>query len=443
MYWTAPNPGHIDRPVYQPRGKVLGGTSSINGQVYIRGHAADYDRWRQLGNAGWSFDDSDAYDTHPLADALIAAAQETGHDHNPDFNGPRQAGFGYYQWNIRNGRRCSTAVGYLKPARRRAKLTVATNAHAQRILFDGRRAIGIEYDQNGETKTARANCEMLVSGGAFNSPQLLQLSGLGPRERLPEHGIEVVADMPGVGANLQDHYNGPLMFRLNRHISANDVVNSLPRRVATGVQYALTRKGYLATGVAIAGGFLKTDPAAVSPDIQTLMMMVSSHDVGGRPHPFPGASIVVTLLRPESRGHVRIVSGDPFRAPEIQPNYLAEQKDRDVLVAGFKAVREVSARPVFQQYFAEEHEPGADCRTDDEILDYLHQRGRISYHPVGTCRMGSGPDAVVDDRLRVLGIAGLRVIDASVMPTLVSGNTNAPTIMIAETAADMILADAV
>ena len=248
--------------------------------------------------------------------------------------------------------------------------------------------------------------------------------------------------MPGVGNHLQDHINGPLMFRLKDNISANDVVNSFSQRMRTGLRYALTRKGFLAMGVSVSGGFFKVDPAAVAPEIQAQCMLFSSHDVGGMPHPFPGATVVNALLRPESRGHVNIVSPDPFTAPEIQPNYLTAQKDRDILIGGMKIARDIVKRGPFQAFIAEEHEPGLECASDDDWLDYLQRRGRTSYHPSSTCRMGSNPDDVVDERLRVHGFEGLRVADASIMPALVSGNTNAPTIMIGEKAADMILADA-
>ena len=471
MYSTEPHSDTINRRIPQPRGKVLGGSSSINGMVYIRGHREDYNQWRQLGNTGWGYDDvlpyflkaedqtsgddeyngvggpigvSDVYEKHPLADAFIESAVAAGHPRNNDFNGADQTGFGYCQWTMKNGRRCSTAVGYLKPARKRPNLTISTDSHALRVLFDGRRATGLEYMQGGQRRTAHAKAEVILSGGAYNSPQLMQLSGLGPAELLRRHGIDVIADMPGVGANLRDHINAPLMFRLSEDISANSVVNSLSTRFKTAARYAINRKGFLAMGVSFAQGFFKVDPAAVSPDIQSQLMLFSSPVVGGAPFPFPGATIVSALLRPESFGHVNIVSADPFAAPEIQPNYLTAQKDRDVLIGAVKMMRQITGQPAFQKFILEEHEPGPDCQTDDEILDYLYRGARTSYHPVSTCRMAPGSDAtaVVDERLRVHGIEGLRVADASIMPTLISGNTNAPAIMIGEKASDMILADA-
>jgi len=470
LYETTPGPQWVKRPVPQPRGKVLGGTSAINGMVYIRGQAEDYDHWRQLGNTGWSYEDvlpyfrkaedqqrgadefhgvggplavSDVYESHPLAEAYIEAAVQAGYPRNPDFNGASQEGFGPTQWTTRNGRRSSTAVGYLRPARKRANLAVATNAHATRLLFSGTRATGVEYSQRGQLRTAHADGEVIVAGGAYNSPQLLQLSGLGPTDLLGQFGIGVVADMPGVGDRLQDHFNGPLVYKVNQPFTANDVSNSLPRRIYTGLRYAITRKGFLAMGASYAGGFIRADPAAASPDIQAQILLFSGESPAAGAHPFSGCTIVCALMRPESRGHLRITSADPFAAPDIQPNYLAEQKDRDVIVAGLKAVRRIMAQPAIQPFITEEYEPGPDCVSDSEILDYIRERGRTSFHPTSTCRMGIDDTAVVDERLRVRGIQGLRVCDASIMPALVSGNTNAPTIMIAEKGAAMVLADAV
>lgn len=469
LYQSQPNSGHVNRPVAQPRGKVMGGSSSVNGMLYVRGQATDYDYWRQLGNVGWSYQDvlpyfikaedqergaddfhgaggplkvSDPYGNHPLAEAFIEAAIDQGYRRNDDFNGPEQEGFGNFQWTIRRGRRQSAAVAYIKPARRRTNLAIATDVLTKRVLLDGRRATGVEYFQGGETKKIWAAREVVVCCGAFNSPQLLQLSGLGPAELLQRRGMDVVADMPGVGAELQDHYNGPLLFRLNRHISANDVANSLAYRVKTALQYAVNRKGFLSMATSFGGGFLKVDPAAVGPDMQAVFMAFSTYDIGTEPDKFPGAQIVCTLLRPESRGFVHIASADPRQAPDIQPRYLTAQKDRDVIIAGVRAIRAITLHPKFRNFVAEELEPGAAADDDDELLEHLHRRGRISYHPVGTCRMGDAETgAVVDDRLRVHGIGGLRVVDASIMPTLVSGNTNAPTIMIGEKASDMILED--
>jgi choline dehydrogenase len=470
LYETSPGSEWVKRPIHQPRGKVLGGTSSINGMVYIRGQAEDYNHWRQLGNAGWSYDDvlpyfrkaedqqrgadefhgvggplcvSDPADNHPLADAYIAAAEEAGYPRNRDFNGAQQEGFGYSQWTTRKGRRSSTAVGYLRPARKRNNLSVATNAHATKIIFSGTRAIGIEYRQGDTIRTAYADGELIVAGGAYNSPQLLQLSGLGPANLLGQFGINMVADMPGVGENLQDHINGPVMYRVNQPFTANDVANSLPRRIMTGMRYAFLRKGFLEMGASYAGGFIRADPASASPDIQAQLMLFSTDKPGGVANNFSGCTIVCALLRPESRGFLRITSPDPFVSPEIQPNYLSEKKDRDVLVAGVQAVRRIMDQPAIKKYIVAEHLPGLACDSDDKVLEYVLENCRTSFHPVSTCRMGSDNMSVVDERLRVHGIQGLRVIDASIMPSLISGNTNAPTIMIAEKGADLLLQDAV
>ena len=457
------------RAIAQPRGKVLGGTSSINGMVYVRGQHEDYDDWRNLGNAGWGYDDvlpyfrkaednrrirdeyhgvggpltvSDPTDTHVLCDAFLDAAEACGYPRNPDCNGAKQEGFGYNQVTQRDGRRCSTAVAYLKPARSRANLTVATGAHATRILFSGKRAIGIEYLQGGTRKSANASREVLLATGAFGSPQLMQLSGLGPASLLKEFGIPVVADMPGVGANLQDHYNGKLVFECTHDFTLNDVVASPLRKLREGLRYYISRRGFLTMGASTATGFVATDPSVSRPDVQIGLVVYSTDKFGDTLHPFSGFTMLVRLLKPESRGTVMIRSADPLEAPSIRPNYLATPRDCDILVAGMKIARNLVDAAPLRRYVARAHEPAQQFTHDDEWLQYLRSRGGISFHPVGTCRMGSDAGAVVDERLRVRGIEGLRVVDASIMPTLVSGNTNAPTIMIGEKGADMILADA-
>ncbi|MDB5923322.1 MAG: betA 2 [Betaproteobacteria bacterium] len=458
------------RAIGQPRGKVLGGTSSINGMVYVRGQHEDYDDWLDLGNAGWGYRDvlpyfrkaednqrganeyhgvggplsvSDPTDTHPLCDAFLDAAVASGYPRNADCNGAQQAGFGYNQVTQRRGRRCSTAVAYLRPARSRANLTVATDAHATRIMFSGkRRAIGIEYLQGGTKKTANARGEVLLATGAFGSPQLMQLSGLGPASLLKEFGIPVVADMPGVGANLQDHYNGRLVFECTEDFTLNDVVASPLRKLREGLRYYLSRRGFLTMGASTATGFVSTDPSVSRPDVQIGLVVYSTDKFGDTLHPFSGFTMLVRMLKPDSRGTVLIKSADALEAPSIRPNYLSEPKDCEVLVAGMKVARRLVDAPPLRHYVARAHEPAQPFTNDDEWLQYLRTRGGISFHPVGTCRMGVDADAVVDERLRVRGIDGLRVVDASIMPTLVSGNTNAPTIMIGEKGADMILQDA-
>jgi choline dehydrogenase len=469
LYSSEPEAASGNRRIAQPRGKVLGGSSSINGLVYIRGQHEDYDHWRSLGNPGWSFADvlpyfrkaedqqrgaddyhgvggpltvSDPSEPHPLCEAYIAAAEQCGYPRNPDFNGARQEGFGYVQVTLRNGRRSSTATGYLRPARRRKNLSVITRAHATRILFSGKSATGVEYLHRGQIRTANARREVILSGGSFNSPQLLQLSGLGPAALLQNFGIDVIADMPGVGANLQDHYNGRMVYRSTEAFTLNDVVHHFGRGMVAALRYLFLRKGFLTMGASYAAGFLRTDPALSKPDIQAGLMLFSADKAGDDLHRFSGFSMLVRLLRPESRGTVLIQSADPLRAPAIRPNYLSTPKDREVLLAGFKAVRRIADAPAMRRYVAQEYEPGPSCATDADSLDYLRRRGGISYHPVSTCRMGNDAAAVVDERLRVHGLQGLRVVDASIMPTIVSGNTNAPTIMIGEKGADMILQDA-
>jgi len=468
LYMSEPEPECGDRRIIQPRGKVLGGSSSINGLLYVRGQAEDYDRWRQLGNPGWSFADVLPYfrkaedqqrgssdfhgvngplavsdtEAHPLCEAFLEAARQTGHVLNDDFNGETQEGFGYYQVTTRNGRRCSTAVGYLKPARRRANLAVVSNALATRILFDGRRAAGVAYFQGDQAHTARARAEVIVAGGAINSPQLLQLSGLGPASLLRSFGINLIADMPGIGADLQDHYLVRMAYRCTEPLTLNDIVGSWPRSIVAGLRYGLFRRGILSAGAAVAGGFLRSDPAVATPDLQVHIMLFSADAAGGPLHSFSGFSTPVILLRPESRGHVRIKSVNPFDPPAIQPLYLSARKDRDLIVTGLKTLRRIMAAPAIRRYIAEEREPGLDCTSDVDLLEFARQRSSTVYHPTSTCRMGTDPTAVVDARLRVHGIDGLRVVDASIMPALVSGNTNAAVIMIAEKGADMILADA-
>ena len=366
---------------------------------------------------------------------------QSGYARTKDFNGLNHEGFGYLQLTTRNGRRSSTSTGYLKGAKKRKNLFVIKNAHATRILFEGSKALGIEYLHNGKKHLAKANHEVILSSGAINTPQIMMLSGLGESTELKKHGIEVVANIPEVGCNLQDHYNGRLMYRSNEPFTLNDILNSRLLSVYEGLRYIFKRKGFLTMGASYAAGFFRTDPALASPDIQAGLALFSTDKVGEGLHPFSGFSVIVRLLRPESRGNVFLKGNNPLDAPAIHPNFLHSKNDQDNLVAGFKAMREVLKSPAINKFIQSEYAPGESTASDSELLEFLRQKGGTSFHPVGTCRMGIDNKAVVDSRLRVNGIKNLRVVDASIMPTIISGNTNAPTIMIAEKASDMILED--
>ena len=469
MYQTEPEPELDGRTVFQPRGKVLGGSSSINGLLYVRGQHEDYDRWRQRGSEGWGYEDvlpyfkkaehqqrgpddfhgiggplpvSDLGHVDPLSAAFIAAAAETGIPKNPDFNGVTQEGAGYFQTTTRYGRRASTAVAYLRPAKGRKNLHIETSALAQRIVFNGRRAEAVQYRKQGSLRTARARKEILVCSGTYNSPQLLQLSGVGPAELLRKHGIDVVLDAPGVGHDLQDHLQVRVVMRCTQRMTLNDVINSPSRKILAGLRYAAFRTGPLSIAAGTSGAFFKTSPRLATPDIQIHFLPFSTDKMGEKLHPFSGFSASVCQLRPESRGSLRIRSADPAAPPEIRINYLSTEVDRTTNVEGLKILRKILQAPALRPYVVDEVDPGVKVTTDEELLNYCRQRGSTIYHPTSTCRMGADPLAVVDQRLRVRGLEGLRVVDASVMPDLVSGNTNAAIIMIAEKASDMILQDA-
>jgi choline dehydrogenase len=464
-YETEPDPNLNGRRVFWPRGKVLGGSSSINGLLYVRGQAEDFDHWRQLGNAGWSFDDvlpyfkrsegrigevtelhgaagplavSDLGDRHELCEAYIQASTELGIPRTEDFNGPEQEGVGYYHVTARRGRRCSAAVAFLRPAMKRPNLRVITGAQVERVLLAGRRAVGVAFAQGGARVTVRAKREVILCGGAINSPQLLMLSGIGPAAHLAEHGIETVLDVPGVGGNLQDHYQTRFAYRCRFPITVNDIMRSRLRMARVGLQYLMFRTGPLTISAGQVGIFTKTRPELASPDIQFHFIVFSSDRPAEGLHKFSGFTQNVCQLRPESRGEIRLKSAEPLARAAIHPNYLATDLDRRTLVDGLKLCRAIAARPAMAHYIESEHLPGTRVRTDDELLDYARQYGGTIYHPCGTCKMGSDTQAVVDAELRVRGIDGLRVADASIMPTLVSGNTNAACIMIGERVSDFI-----
>jgi choline dehydrogenase len=445
----------------------LGGSSSINGLIYIRGQRQDFDLWRQLGNTGWSYDDvlpyfrraenqergadqhhgvggplsvSDLRARHELHDAFIAGAQEAGHPPNQDFNGPEQDGVGPLQVTVRNMRRCSAAVAYLRPAMRRSNLRVEIRALAHRVLFEGKRAIGLEYSQGGALHRARARREVLLAGGSINSPQLLQLSGVGPGQLLQEHGITVVHDLPGVGENLQDHLNSRVVFRARRANTLNEISRSWLRQAQAGLSYALARRGALMMGAAPIGLFARTRPGLDSPDVQYQFLAGSFVRPGEAMHDFPACQATCIPCRPESRGWLRIRSPDPEAPPAIQPNYLSTQADKETLIAGLRIARGIFQTAAMQRCVSDEFLPGPAAKSDEDFLDHIRQTAGTTYHPTSTCMMGPHERTVVDTQLRVHGLDALRVIDASIMPTVVSGNTNAATIMIAEKGADMILA---
>ena len=463
---TEPVPSFGGRSIPWPRGRVLGGSSAINGLVYIRGQKEDFDLWRQMGNPGWSYDDvlpyfrkaenqergsdvhhgvggpldvADLRMHHPLHRAFIAAAQEAGYSFNPDFNGTNQDGVGIYQMTIRGRRRCSAAVAYLRPAMRRAKLDVETDALAERVLIEGGRARGVAWQRGGVSRQALARAEVLLAGGAVNSPQLLQLSGIGPDDLLTQHGIVVAAELPGVGENLQDHLNARVVARIARGPTLNEISRSLPRQALAALAWLFARRGVLMMGAGPLGLFARTREGLATPDVQYHFLAGSLDRPGAPMHDFPGASIACVPCRPESRGWIRIRSADPTDAPRIQPNYLATENDRTTLIEGLRIARRLFGTAAMRPFFAAEVMPGAAVQSKEDWLAYIREKAGTGFHASGTCRMGSDPLAVVDHTLRVRGVGGLRVVDASVMPTVVSGNTNAATIMIAEKAADMIL----
>jgi choline dehydrogenase len=466
-YYDTEGQEHLNnRRLYWPRGRGWGGSSSINGMIYIRGHARDYDHWRQMGNEGWSFSDvlpyfkraetnengvdefhggdgplhvSNGRSANPLFRAFVQAGTEAGHPATRDFNGAQQEGFGPYQLTIKNGRRWSAASAYLTPILARKNLTIESNAHVSRVLFEGTRAVGVEFVQKKETRQARAVREVILSGGAVNTPQVLLLSGIGDPQILKRFDIAVVADLRGVGRNLQDHLDCSIQYESTQPITLYSQANPFAA-AKTGLQYMLFGTG-LASGQGLeSGAFLKSRPDLETPDLQFHFIAALMYDHTRRRADRHGFMAHVCQLRPESRGYISIKSADPFAAPVIQPNYLEAEEDRRALREGVKLAREIFAQEAFDPYRGPELMPGAHVTKDAQIDAFIRKTAETIYHPVGSAKMGHDPESVVDPQLRVHGIEGLRVVDASVMPSLVSGNTNAPTIMIAEKAADMILA---
>jgi len=471
LFDTEPEAMTHNRPIPVPRGKVLGGSSSINGMVYVRGNRRDYDGWAQLGNTGWAYDDvlpyfrksenresgadefhgsggalnvADVTEKYGVLDSIIQAGEEIGYPANPDYNGASQEGFGYFQLTQKNGCRHSTKAAFLNPALKRSNLRVESHAHTTGIIFEGTKAIGVKYQSRGKIHEIRTGREVILSAGAIQSPQILELSGIGQVDLLKSMGIEPVHNLGGVGENFQDHYISRLQWRVKNATSLNQKTRGL-QMIGEALKFALTRKGALTMSAGIVAGFVRSRDGLETPDIQYHIANASFADPKKRIFDkFPGLTIGPCQLRPESRGTIHIGSADPFASPKIRPNFLSNPMDREIHVAAMRIARDLMNTDVMSQFKEVEMVPGPDCADDEGLLEHALSTGATLYHPVSTCSMGTDQSvgAVVDPRLRVHGIQGLRVVDASVMPRLVSGNTNAPTIMIAEKAADMIKADA-
>lgn len=473
-YASDPEEGTANRKIPVPRGKMLGGSSSINGLVFVRGQPLDYNSWAQFGNRGWSFDDvlpyfqrmetfeqageqagdasrgkdgplhvSEVPDQNPLYDALIAAALEIGIPHNRDYNGATQEGISKTQTTIRNGRRMSTAACYLKPARKRPNLRIVAEAMVQKLLLDGSRCVGVVYEHQGRMIEALASKEVILSAGGVASPQVLELSGIGAPSVLKEQGIEVCHALDAVGENLRDHLNARIQWRITKPgLSYNERMRGLGR-VREAFRYATSRRGFLSLPSAPLVGFFKTRPELDTPDLQSHLVPYTIRDAKRRLlQDEPGMTMACYQLRPESLGSIHIKSPDANAHPRIRFNFLSDPQDRQTMVDGFRLIRRLAAAKALDPIRGVELSPGEEASTDDEILSWIRENAETAYHPIGTCRMGpAGRGTVVDERLRVHGLTGLRVADASIMPTMVSGNTNAASIMIGEKAADMIKDD--
>lgn len=470
-FYTEPEPSMANRQIYWPRGKTLGGSSSINGLIYIRGQKDDYDHWKEQGNDKWGWDDCLPYfrklenndlgesETrgvngplsvssipvkHKLVEAFIAAGEKHDLNRLQDFNTGNQEGVGYYQLTTRNGKRCSSAVAYLNPAKHRKNLDIKTNAQATKIIFEGTKAVGIEYHHQGQVKTIKANKEVILSAGALISPQLLQLSGVGNADFLKQFDIPVVQNLPGVGENLQDHLQQRLIYEVTEPITTNDQLRSLTGRIKMGLQWLIKRGGPLAIGINQGAMFCRILPDSKTPDAQFHLGTLSADMAGSKVHDFPGCTYSICQLRPKSRGFVRIKNTDPLTPPAMQPNYLTTEYDQHFAVSAVKFARQIAETEPMKDLMKKEYRPGINMQSDDEILQFCQEYGETIFHPTGTVKMGPKADetTVVSQELKVHGLQGLRVVDGSIMPTIVSGNTNAPIIMIAERAAEFILNDA-
>ena len=472
-YHTEPVPSLGGRSLYWPRGKVLGGSSTINGMVYVRGNRHDYDRWAQFGLPGWSYEDvlpafrrseghierDGAYHgtggeltvcrargANPLFDAFVEAGREAGHSVNDDFNGAEQLGFGRYDFTIRRGKRCSTSTAFLRPVRDRRNLRIVTDCLVRRVTVEGGRATGVEVADRDRARTVRAAREVILCGGTVNSPQLLMLSGIGPGEELGRHGIDVIHELPGVGRNLQDHVDCVIAYACTKPITLYRDLRA-DRMLRAVIEGMLFGRGIATTFPYEAGAFLKSRADLLAPDIQVHFMPALERTAnlhfpkpfGKPPEATHGFSLRVGPVNPESRGWIGLSSADPAAPALIQPNYLQDEADCRTTIAGIRMVRDVIAQPAFDAYRGRELAPGDDMQSDSELTAWLRANAMTTFHPVGTCRMGTDPMAVVDATLAVHGISRLRVADASVMPVIVSGNTNAPAIMIGEKAAEFIL----
>jgi len=469
MMKTAPEPGLNGRTLSYPRGKLLGGCSSVNGMIYMRGQAADYDGWRQMGNAGWGWDDVLPYflkseDHHDpdqphhraggewkvarqrlrweVLETVQQGAKEFGIEPTADFNGGTNEGSGFFEVNQKNGVRWNTTKAFLRPAMKRKKLKVMTGAYSRRIMIEGKRAVGVEFERDTQVSQAKARAEVILAAGAINSPKLLELSGIGQADRLANLGVPVYHELKGVGENLQDHLQIRTVYKVSGTKTLNETVNSLWGKIRIGLEYATTQSGPLSMAPSQFGMFTKSDPSLETPDLEYHVQPLSTDKLGDPLHPFPAITVSVCNLRPESVGHTHINDRDVTLQPDIRLNYLSTERDRMVAVQSIKQARQLMTAKALRRYAPEEMLPGTHIASDEDLLREAGNIATTIFHPVGTCKMGSDDKAVVDAQLKVHGIEGLRVVDSSIMPKIVSGNTASPVIMIAEKASEMILSDA-